>query len=77
MYMKQLTAILVALLLTTIAVSFALWADVLKVQLVAYTGDVDVSFGGYSVTEYVGFPDGDGWEFVEEGEDPRRTKSGG
>ena len=74
--MKQLTAILVALLLTTIAVSFALWADVLKVQLVAYTGDVDVSFGGYSVTEYVGFPDGDGWEFVEEGEDPEAKDVG-
>jgi len=66
--MKQLTAILVALLLTTIAVSFALWADVLKIHLVAYTGDVDVQFGDYSVTEYVRLPDGDGgWEFVEEG----------
>jgi hypothetical protein len=40
-----------------------------KIQLVAYTGDVDVQFGGYSVTEYVGFPSDGGWEFVEEGSD--------
>jgi hypothetical protein len=69
--MKQLTVIATALLLTTVAISFALWADVLKIQLVAYTGNVDVQFGSWSVTEYVGFPDGNGgWSFVEEGSDP-------
>jgi hypothetical protein len=66
--MKQLTVIAIALLLTTIAISFALWADVLKIQLVAYTGNVDVQFGSWSKKEYVGFPDGNGgWSFVEEG----------
>jgi hypothetical protein len=75
--MKQLTVIAVALLLTTIAISFALWADVLKIQLVAYTGDVDVQFGSYSVKEYVGFPDGDGgWSFVKEGSDPEAKNVG-
>ena len=69
--MKQLTVIATALLLTTVAISFALWADVLKIQLVAYTGNVDVQFGSWSVTEYVGFPDGNGgWSFVQEGSDP-------
>jgi len=68
--MKQLTVIATALLLTTVAISFALWADVLKIQLVAYTGNVDVQFGSWSVTEYVGFPDGSGgWSFVPEGSD--------
>ena len=66
--MKQLTVIATALLLTTVAISFALWADVLKIQLVAYTGNVDVQFGSYSVKEYVGFPaSGGGWNFVPEG----------
>jgi hypothetical protein len=66
--MKQLTVIATALLLTTVAISFALWADVLKIQLVAYTGNVDVEFGSYSVKEYVGFPaSGGGWSFVPEG----------
>ncbi len=69
--MKQLTVIAVALLLTTVAISFALWADVLKLQLVAYTGNVDVQFGSWSVREYVGFPDGNGgWSFVPEGSNP-------
>jgi hypothetical protein len=69
--MKQLTVIATALLLTTVAISFALWADVLKIQLVAYTGNVDVEFGSWSVKEYVGFPaSGGGWSFVEEGSDP-------
>ena len=65
--MKQLTVIATALLLTTVAISFALWADVLKIQLVAYTGNVDVQFGSYSVKEYVGFPSDGGWSFVQEG----------
>lgn len=67
--MKQLTVIATALLLTTVAISFALWADILKIQLVAYTGNVDVQFGDNpSVKEYVGFPDGSGgWSFVPEG----------
>jgi hypothetical protein len=69
--MKQLTVIAVALLLTTVAISFALWADLLKIQLVVYTGNVDVQFGSWSVKEYVGFPDGSGgWNYVEEGSDP-------
>jgi catechol 2,3-dioxygenase-like lactoylglutathione lyase family enzyme len=75
--MKQLTVITTALLLTTIAISFALWADVLKIQLVAYTGNVDVQFGSWSVREYVGFPDGSGgWRFVEEGSDPEAKDVG-
>ena len=75
--MKQLTVIATALLLTTVAISFALWADVLKIQLVAYTGNVDVQFGSYSATEYVGFPDGNGgWSFVEEGSDPEAKDVG-
>ena len=75
--MKQLTVIATALLLTTVAISFALWADVLKIQLVAYTGNVDVQFGSYSVKEYVGFPDGSGgWSFVEEGSDPEAKDVG-
>ena len=75
--MKQLTVIATALLLTTVAISFALWADVLKIQLVAYTGNVDVEFGSYSVKEYVGFPDGSGgWSFVPEGSDPEAKDVG-
>jgi len=76
--MKQLTVIATALLLTTVAISFALWADVLKIQLVAYTGDVDVKFGSYSVKEYVGFPaSGGGWSFVPEGSDDPEAKDVG
>jgi hypothetical protein len=75
--MKQLTVIATALLLTTVAISFALWADVLKIQLVAYTGNVDVQFGSYSVKEYVGFPaSGGGWSFVPEGSDPEAKDVG-
>ena len=75
--MKQLTVIATALLLTTVAVSFALWADVLKIQLVAYTGNVDVQFGSYSKKEYVGFPaSGGGWSFMEEGSDPEAKDVG-
>jgi len=75
--MKQLTVIATALLLTTVAISFALWADVLKIQLVAYTGNVDVQFGSFSVKEYVGFPaSGGGWSFVPEGSDPEAKNVG-
>jgi hypothetical protein len=75
--MKQLTVIATALLLTTVAISFALWADVLKIQLVAYTGNVDVEFGSWSVKEYVGFPaSGGGWNFVQEGSDPEAKDVG-
>jgi len=75
--MKQLTVIATALLLTTVAISFALWADILKIQLVAYTGNVDVQFGSYSVKEYVGFPaSGGGWSFVPEGSDPEAKDVG-
>jgi len=75
--MKQLTVIATALLLTTVAISFALWADVLKIQLVAYTGNVDVQFGSYSKMEYVGFPaSGGGWSFVPEGSDPEAKDVG-
>jgi len=75
--MKQLTVIATALLLTTVAISFALWADILKIQLVAYTGNVDVQFGSFSVKEYVGFPaSGGGWSFVPEGSDPEAKNVG-
>jgi hypothetical protein len=75
--MKQLTVIATALLLTTVAISFALWADVLKIQLVAYTGDVDVEFGSFSVKEYVGFSDGKGgWSFVPVGSTPEAKDVG-
>ncbi len=75
--MKQLTVIAVALLLTTVAISFALWADVLKIHVEVNTGDVDVQFGSYSVKEYVGFPDGKGgWNFVPEGSDPEAKDVG-
>ena len=74
--MKQLTVIATALLLTTVAISFALWADVLKIQLVAYTGNVDVQFGSWSVTEYVGFPSDGGWSFVPEGSNPEAKDVG-
>jgi len=68
--MKKLTTTAIATLAVLIAVgvAFALWADVLKIHIEVETGDVDVEFRGYSVTEYVGFPDGNGgWNFVEEG----------
>ena len=70
--MKKLTTTAIATLAVLIAVgvAFALWADVLKIHIEVETGDVDVEFGGYSVTEYVGFPDGNGgWNFVQEGSD--------
>ncbi|MEM4651357.1 MAG: hypothetical protein QW086_05975, partial [Pyrobaculum sp.] len=46
------------------------------IQLVAYTGNVDVQFGSYSATEYVGFPSDGGWSFVEEGSDPEAKDVG-
>jgi len=76
--MKKLTTTAIATLAVLIAVgvAFALWADVLKIHVEVNTGNVDVQFGDSSVTEYVGFPDGDGWEFVEEGEDPEAKDVG-
>ncbi len=74
--MKQLTVIATALLLTTVAISFALWADVLKIHVEVNTGDVDVQFGSYSVREYVGFPSDGGWSFVPEGSDPEAKDVG-
>jgi hypothetical protein len=71
--MKKLTTTAIATLAVLIAVgvAFALWADVLKIHIEVNTGDVDVEFGGYSVEEYVGFPDGSGgWNYVKEGSDP-------
>ena len=71
--MKKLTTTAIATLAVLIAVgvAFALWADVLKIHIEVNTGNVDVQFGSWSVTEYVGFPDGNGgWSFVQEGSDP-------
>ena len=68
--MKKLTTTAIATLAVLIAVgvAFALWADVLKIHVEVHTGNVDVQFGSYSATEYVGFPDGNGgWSFVPEG----------
>jgi len=77
--MKKLTTTAIATLAVLIAVgvAFALWADVLKIHVEVNTGDVDVQFGSYSVTEYVGFPDGSGgWSFVPEGSDPEAKDVG-
>jgi len=76
--MKKLTTTAIATLAVLIAVgvAFALWADVLKIHIEVKTGDVDVEFGGYSVTEYVGFPSDGGWEFVEEGDNPEAKDVG-
>ena len=77
--MKKLTTTAIATLAVLIAVgvAFALWADVLKIHVEVNTGNVDVQFGGYSVTEYVRLPDGNGgWNFVEEGEDPEAKDVG-
>ena len=77
--MKKLTTTAIATLAVLIAVgvAFALWADVLKIQIEVNTGNVDVEFGEYSVKEYVGFPaSGGGWSFVEEGNDPEAKDVG-
>ncbi|AET32553.1 hypothetical protein [Pyrobaculum ferrireducens] len=75
---KYATAIATAMLLLTVATAFALWADVLKIKLTAYTGSVDMEFGDtFTITEYVGFPDGSGgWNFVQEGSDPEAKDVG-
>ncbi|AET32556.1 hypothetical protein [Pyrobaculum ferrireducens] len=71
--MKKLTTTAIATLAVLIAVgvAFALWADVLKIHVEVQTGDVDVEFGDtFTITEYVGFPDGSGgWNFVQEDSD--------
>ena len=76
--MKKLTTTAIATLAVLIAVgvAFALWADVLKIHVEVNTGNVDVQFGDYSVTEYVGFPSDGGWEFVEEGDNPEAKDVG-
>jgi hypothetical protein len=77
--MKKLTTTAIATLAVLIAVgvAFALWADVLKIHIEVNTGHVDVEFGSYSVTEYVGFPDGNGgWSFVPEGSHPEAKDVG-
>jgi hypothetical protein len=77
--MKKLTTTAIATLAVLIAVgvAFALWADVLKIHIEVNTGEVDVEFGSWSVTEYVGFPaSGGGWSFMEEGSDPEAKDVG-
>jgi len=77
--MKKLTTTAIATLAVLIAVgvAFALWADVLKIKVEVNTGNVDVEFGSYSMTEYVGFPDGNGgWSFVQEGSNPEAKDVG-
>jgi hypothetical protein len=77
--MKKLTTTAIATLAVLIAVgvAFALWADVLKIHIEVNTGNVDVQFGSWSVTEYVGFPDSSGgWSFVPEGSDPEAKDVG-
>ena len=78
--MKKLTTTAIATLAVLIAVgvAFALWADVLKIHIEVNTGNVDVQFGSYSMTEYVGFPsDGSGgWSFVQEGSNPEAKDVG-
>ena len=74
---KTISALAALALLVAVGAAYALWADVLKVKVEVNTGEVDVQFSPPTVTEYVGFPDGNGgWNFIEEGSTPEAKDVG-